>query len=244
MDNNQFSNIPGEQNSYMPNQASQQNPYMQNQASQQSPYMQDQIPQQNPYMPNQAPQQSPYMQGQPQQNPYMPNQVSQQNPYMQNTMPQDPYLQMPQGYSQSPNMYPQAPGYQQPMNTAPNGKSVSYTPAQLKTAKLLCIISLACYVTPIILGTIMTSSTPMIDDLSRGSADFLEGIWALLSSLASGAHIAGIVLMIIARAKYPKYRFAKILMWVYIGLTIAAVVSVILMMVFLYYLCTTACPSV
>ena len=92
-----------------------------------------------------------------------------------------------------------------------------------KNANLLCVISLILYFGS---GTI-------------------SGIFAVLSSV-SGTYIssftglcplAGIVLMIIARVKYPKNKFAKILMWIYIILTLISIIAVIIVIAACVYAC-------
>ena len=45
--------------------------------------------------------------------------------------------------------------------------------------------------------------------------------------------------MIVARVKYPKSTFAKILMWVYIVLFILAIVAAVLIVAACFYTCST-----
>lgn len=60
----------------------------------------------------------------------------------------------------------------------------------------------------------------------------------ILSFAISGTYIASIILMIIARVKYKKNKFAKVLMWIYIGEAALAVVTVVLVWLFFAALCT------
>lgn len=57
--------------------------------------------------------------------------------------------------------------------------------------------------------------------------------------ITSSCSLAGLVLMIIARVKYPKNTFAKVLMWLYI---IGIIISTILMIA-VFVMCGTACIS-
>lgn len=226
------------------------NPYIPD-ASSQDPYIQLTKPQFDTPYASQAPVPDPYMQNQaPQQNPYMPSQAPQQNPYMQNQGPQsDPYLQLSQGYPG----YNQAPGmYQQPASSfaVPSKKTPVYTPEQVRKARILCIASLIFYVAPRLLMAIASIFTPYMSAIffskqSNASPFYsLSSIFYIVAELLSvGCQIAAIVLMIIARVKYPKFLFAKILMWVYIALTILAILAIILIALFFFSL-LNACLSV
>lgn len=82
-----------------------------------------------------------------------------------------------------------------------------------KKANLLCIISLLCYfVGPIIFFLV-----------SVVLALLSKTLGTIFNVLVGAPRIAGIVLMIVARIKYPKNTFAKVLMWIYIGFACVAV---------------------
>ena len=98
-------------------------------------------------------------------------------------------------------------------------------------ANKLCIISLICYFAPTVLGTVLSPLLGIFEDTLENSITgniFILPIGAILAL----APIAAIVLMIIARVKAPKNTFAKVLMWVYIGLFILKIFLVILLILF------------
>ena len=104
-----------------------------------------------------------------------------------------------------------------------------------KKANMLCIASILCT----IFGYI---AIPMFTDLNslywRNSIapSFIENIFGtladristVLAGLGGVSHLAGFILMIIARVKYPRNTFAKVLMWIYI---IGIILSVLLVVV-------------
>jgi hypothetical protein len=51
----------------------------------------------------------------------------------------------------------------------------------------------------------------------------------LVSVLFGGSYIASWVLMIMARVKYKESKFAKVLMWIYIGILAAGIIAVIIL---------------
>ena len=59
----------------------------------------------------------------------------------------------------------------------------------------------------------------------------------VMSVISSFCELAGIVLMIIARVKYPYNKFAKILMWIYIVLIVLGIICFIVMV----FACSLAC---
>ena len=92
-----------------------------------------------------------------------------------------------------------------------------------KKANLLCTISVLLYfVGPLAIFIIALFSS--LISRSLGS---------IISALSGATRIAAIVLMIVARVKYPNNTFAKVLMWIYIGLAILAAIFVVLFIVFL-----------
>lgn len=176
----------------------------------QQPYpQQPQYPQQQ-YPAQTAFQQQPY-QGQPYvapNQPYGQGQPPYDQPYGQAPYGQYPYAQQPYGQPPYGQPYGQIPYAQQPYAQQAGGE----TPEEKKNANRLCIISLVLYLSPIIWGLFN----------SRG--------FGLISGACS---IAAIVLMIVARVKYPKNTFAKVLMWIYIAFFILGVITLILAWIFL-----------
>lgn len=98
-------------------------------------------------------------------------------------------------------------------------------------ANKLCIISLICYFGPGVLGAVMTPLLAAFEDTLENSPT--GNILALpIGAILSLAPIAAIILMIVARVKAPKNTFAKVLMWIYIGLFIFKIFLVILVILF------------
>lgn len=92
-----------------------------------------------------------------------------------------------------------------------------------KSANLLCILSIIfSYAIPIPLSFI---------------GELVPAMMSFAISISGICPLAGLVLMIVARIKYPESKFAKILMWVYI-VTIA--LSMIVFIVFMVS-CAIAC---
>ena len=91
--------------------------------------------------------------------------------------------------------------------------------------KLLCFLSLGLYV----FGPTASGIPMYIVESMNLQSDVSSPIFSVLSSFGSVTYIAAWVLMIIARVKYKKSVFAKVLMWVYIGMLVAAVILVIVL---------------
>lgn len=93
-----------------------------------------------------------------------------------------------------------------------------------KNATTLCVISLILmYGFPIIMGVI----AGVVSALNSSALDILYNVIGSFSSLSS---IAAIVLMIVARVKYPESTFAKVLMIIYIiQVVIGIIVGIILL---------------
>lgn len=91
--------------------------------------------------------------------------------------------------------------------------------------KLLCFLSLGLYV----FGPTASGIPMYIVESMNLQSDVSSPIFSVLSSFGSITYIAAWVLMIIARVKYKKSVFAKVLMWVYIGMLVAAIILVIVL---------------
>ena len=198
----------------------------------QSPYGQQysqQVNQQSPYgqqYSQQVNQQSPYGQqyGRSDSN----QQVNQQSQYGQqygrSDSNQQVNQQMPYG---QPGM--------QPMSGAPAGNSID--PVADEQAKKLSWISLICYLAPIALGIIGTILNTIVQGSSLPSDTYYNVVSGVLGSAGGASRIAAWVLMIVARVKCPQNKFAKVLMWVYIGILIASVLAAIVLIIFLATMC-------
>lgn len=68
---------------------------------------------------------------------------------------------------------------------------------------------------------------------------YSETIHSFLDFVTACVGIAGFVLMIIARVKFPKSNFAKVLMWIYIVVIIALIILFIIAMIAFVMLCNT-----
>ena len=93
-----------------------------------------------------------------------------------------------------------------------------------KQANTLCIISMILYFGSGIISAIIAALADKIPHLSS------------LSGLVGFCPLAGFIICVVARARYPKSKFAKTLLIVYIVLFVLAVVAVILLAVLGFYL--------
>lgn len=98
----------------------------------------------------------------------------------------------------------------------------------IKTARLLTILSI-----------VFTYCSSAIAAFLIGVFGAIPGLEKALSAIAGISPLAGIVLLIVARVKYPKYKFAKILMWFDIIMIIIAIVSFILFALLCYVICSS-----
>ncbi len=95
-----------------------------------------------------------------------------------------------------------------------------------KNANLLCIISLI-----LMYGAsfgIRYTSSLVTNNV---------GIRSILNLISSLCPLASIALMIVARVKYPSSKFAKVLMWLYIGTVIVGFTAYILLVIVLIATC-------
>lgn len=177
----------------------------------------------------------------------------QQMPYEQQAMPQGqmPYGQqsMPQGqmpYGQQPVPQGQGPYQQMPGQKPP--KEPPYSPEEMAKAKKLCIMSLIFYAAPLAVSVFLYSIFETSSIMDGLVGDMYSAVSFTFYGAMIASQITGYIFMIIARVKYPKYVFAKVLMWVYIGIFVAEVITTIIMVVLIYVACSTCigytgCPS-
>jgi hypothetical protein len=200
------------------------------------PVQQPQIPPVDPQMgqPVQQPQIPPVdpQMGQPVQQPVYQQPV--QQPVYQ---PLQPDPNQP-AYMYQPPYQPQTQYVQGNNATLGIQQADLYTPAEQserrKKANILCIISLVCQFAPEVLAGIFSGIVESIDDLSSNSS--LEPLTYLSSTIVFATYVASWVLMIIARVKYKESKFAKVLMWVYIGILAASVIALILVIAMCAYM--------
>lgn len=109
-----------------------------------------------------------------------------------------------------------------------------------KLPNILCGISLACEIVPYILsGIVMYIASALTEGDTSSVYEIITSIMGTLNVLFM---IAGLVLMIYVRVKYPKNIFGKVLMWLYIIMGIIGIIVFIVYMVFIMVTCV-ACFS-
>jgi len=120
------------------------------------------------------------------------------------------------------------------------------TEEQTKKCNLMCLISILLVAVPFVVSIIYyvflsgISSVEAIESYTSGEVHSI--VTSVITCATWMCQIAGIVLMIIARVKYPSSKFAKVLMWVYISLAIIYVLFIILLVVLFVAFCS-ACMS-
>ncbi len=107
--------------------------------------------------------------------------------------------------------------------------------ARKKQANILCFISLGLHFLPELLSGVLGAILDSIRDASE-IANSSEAFTSVLSLILGGTYIASWVLMIIARVKYKESVFAKVLMWIYIGILALSILAVILIIAMCAYL--------
>lgn len=110
-------------------------------------------------------------------------------------------------------------------------------PDDERKANVFCIASLICVFLPRVLqflGYLLFGT--LFQRVGRESVLY-DRISGALSALGIVFLIAGIVLVIYVRVKYPKNIFGKVLMWIYIVLAVLILIAFIVMLV----ACTLAC---
>ena len=97
-------------------------------------------------------------------------------------------------------------------------------------ANVLCTISLGLYFGMPILSFIMYCFMYGLTEGDFNTA-MADPFYMMISLLSGLARIAAYVLMIVARVKCPKSTYAKVVMWIYIGLLILGVIGFMILMV-------------
>ena len=183
---------------------------------------------------------------QPVQHPQIPPVDPQMGQPVQQPVYQQPVYQQPQPNPQQPayEQYYQQPYQPQPQYVQGNNATLGikqtdlYTPAEQserrKKATILCIFSLVCQFAPELITGVFSGVLKSVDELTTNSA--AEPLTYVFSMLTGGTYIASWVLMIIARVKYKESKFAKVLMWVYIGILAASIIAVVLVIAMCAYM--------
>lgn len=111
-------------------------------------------------------------------------------------------------------------------NTNINTSNTPTTPDQTdySKAKIMCIASV-----------VLTYFSAGILALVSQLVPVLE---KLLTSIAGLCPVAGVVLLVMVRVKYPDYKPGKIIMWIYIILLALSIILFIALAAFCYYTCS------
>lgn len=91
-------------------------------------------------------------------------------------------------------------------------------------ANVLCTISLLLYFS----GPVIALMLYLIIATASSSTDVLDVLYGVLSgtlAISSVTGLAAYVLMIVARVKYPKSIYAKVIMWIYIVFFILGIIA-------------------
>lgn len=125
----------------------------------------------------------------------------------------------------------------------PTPSAPTPTPEDEKRANILCIISLACELLPILVNTIFSLFSSTLKEVAEVDvqsavtfSDILMNVWG---TVCVALMIAGLAIMIYVRVRYPQNVFGKVLMWVYI---IVGVISIIIFIVYILFI-IWACVS-
>ena len=101
------------------------------------------------------------------------------------------------------------------------------TEADKKKGNMLCIGSLICLLFPVTIAIIGV----IISSLTNQSTDLLIILNALYI-ISFPLFVVGLILMIVAKVKYPKSKFAKVLMWFYI------IIIGLIILLYIFFLAT------
>ena len=105
------------------------------------------------------------------------------------------------------------------------------SPEDNKKANMFCWISLGLFLTPFLLAIVFEALKDAFDFYD------VENAVNILSGSSGLFYLGALVFMIIVRVKYPKNVFGKVLMWIYITITIISIIAVAVMIV----ACSIAC---
>ena len=170
-------------------------------------------------------------QPEPQAQPLQAQPVQYQQPVQQPAQYQQPvYTQYPEQQYAVPYSAPLA----QPVDTEAREKT--------KKGNILCFISLACYLAPYLVGSILSAVTGFFENVSSSLTGTSYSVSSLVtSSVLTASYIASWVLVIIARVKY-KNTFSKVLLWIYIGILVLSIIAIVLVVAFCLFACSQYQP--
>ncbi len=122
--------------------------------------------------------------------------------------------------------------YVTPTKVKPD-KHSSETPEEHRKGNLFSWISVACSVGSKLLGFLCGCVAGLIGKgtaLDWSDNPLIQGLGVLLYGVTGLAELAGFVLMVYVRVKYPKNVFGKVLMWIYIiGFILYLVAAIVLL---------------
>lgn len=111
------------------------------------------------------------------------------------------------------------------VNNVANTTTIQQETKDYSQARIMCIASVVLtYFSSVILA-VVSQVLPILEKL--------------LTSLAGLCPIAGVILLIIVRVKYPEYKPGKVIMWVYIISLIVSIIAFILLAAFCYMICSS-----
>lgn len=108
-----------------------------------------------------------------------------------------------------------------------------------KKANILCLISTFLGLSPLIIAIITAPIYKQFSSISTNQSVITTKIGSILSTFSGLGVIAGLVLMIYVRVKYPKNTFGKVLMILYIVAIALALIAIIVVII----ACSIACGS-
>ncbi|MCR4618449.1 MAG: hypothetical protein K5669_09745 [Lachnospiraceae bacterium] len=130
-------------------------------------------------------------------------------------------------YVQTVNVEPEVPSEPGTQNIIQPEASAEPSESK-KLERLLCFLSLGLY----ILGpSVISIPLYLLEIVGVSETPVMSVLSSIGSALGSISYIAAWVLMIIARVKFKKSVFAKVLMWVYIGIFAVSVLAVIILII-------------
>jgi len=102
-----------------------------------------------------------------------------------------------------------------------------------RTCNIVCVTSLVLLLVPIVFGI----GGSVISSLLSTGNNVLSNLSGSLSMVLGASPITGLILMIIARVKFPQSRFAKVVMWIYIVIAILVVIATTIFIIIMAIFC-------
>lgn len=103
-----------------------------------------------------------------------------------------------------------------------------------RTCNIVCVTSLVLLLVPIVFGI----GGSVISSLLSTGNNVLSNLSGSLSMVLGASPITGLILMIIARVKFPQSKFAKVVMWIYIVIAILVVIATTIFIIIMAIFCS------